>query len=100
MGFFRKILRRAVGLKDDVALPPELSAELFSRLGPETTQTLTVVISELPSISPELRRDVICEFLDLDPRTQTWESSGEILAAVVQDFPERSRELLRKMLRA
>lgn len=45
-----------------MSLPPELTAKLFSELGPEEVQAITLEITQLPSISPRLRQTVIQEF--------------------------------------
>lgn len=45
-----------------MSLPPELSAKLFSELGPEEVQAITLEITQLPSISPGVRQAVIQEF--------------------------------------
>jgi flagellar motor switch protein FliG len=50
-----------------MALPPETSAELFKRLGPEETQAITVEISRLPSISRDVRLAVLVEAM-----TSSW----------------------------
>lgn len=46
-----------------MSLPPEVSAQLFKELGPEEVQAITLEISKLPQISPEVRAQVIEEFL-------------------------------------
>lgn len=46
-----------------MSLPPEASAEIFKELGPEEVQSITMEISKLPQISPEIRAQVIQEFL-------------------------------------
>ncbi len=46
-----------------MSLPPEVSAQLFKELGPEEVQAITLEISKLPQISPEIRAQVIEEFL-------------------------------------
>jgi len=46
-----------------MSLPPEVSAQLFKELGPEEVQAITLEISKLPQISPEVRAQVIDEFL-------------------------------------
>jgi flagellar motor switch protein FliG len=46
-----------------MSLPPEVSAQLFKELGPEEVQAITLEISKLPQISPEVRSQVIDEFL-------------------------------------
>ena len=45
-----------------MSLPPELAAKLFSELGPEEVQAITLEITRLPSISPRVRQTVIHEF--------------------------------------
>ncbi len=47
-----------------MSLPPEMSAQLFSELGPEEVQAITLEITQLPSIAPEIRASVINEFLN------------------------------------
>ena len=39
-----------------MSLPPEKSARLFSELGPETVQRITLAITQLPTITPKWRR--------------------------------------------
>lgn len=47
-----------------MSLPPEMSAQLFSELGPEEVQAITLEITQLPSVPPEVRAEVINEFLN------------------------------------
>lgn len=47
-----------------MSLPPEMSAQLFSELGPEEVQAITLEITQLPTIAPEVRASVINEFLN------------------------------------
>jgi len=49
-----------------MSLPPEDSAQLFSELGPEEVQAITLEITQLPSVSPECRAKVCNEFLTKD----------------------------------
>jgi flagellar motor switch protein FliG len=46
-----------------MSLPPEVSAQLFKELGPEEVHAITLEISKLPPIAPEVRAQVIDEFL-------------------------------------
>ena len=46
-----------------MSLPPEVSAQLFKELGPDEVHAITLEISKLPPISPEVRAQVIDEFL-------------------------------------
>lgn len=46
-----------------MTLPAEVSAQLFKELGPEEVQAITMEISKLPQVSPEVRSQVIEEFL-------------------------------------
>lgn len=46
-----------------MSLPPEISAQLFKELGLEEVHALTLEISKLPPIPPEVRAQVIDEFL-------------------------------------
>jgi len=46
-----------------VSLPPEVSAQVFREFKPEEVQALSLEISKLPNISPEIRAAVIEEFL-------------------------------------
>ena len=46
-----------------MSLPPEVSAQLFKELGPQEVQDITVEISKLPQVPPEVRAQVIEEFL-------------------------------------
>lgn len=47
-----------------MSLPPEVSAQLFKELGPEEVHAITLEISKLPPISPDVRAQVIDEFLN------------------------------------
>lgn len=47
-----------------MTLPPEMSAQLFNELGPEEVQAITLEITQLPTIAPEVRATVINEFLN------------------------------------
>lgn len=47
-----------------MTLPPEMSAQLFNELGPEEVQAITLEITQLPTIAPEVRASVINEFLN------------------------------------
>lgn len=47
-----------------MTLPPEMSAQLFNELGPEEVQAITLEITQLPAIAPEVRAAVIDEFLN------------------------------------
>ena len=47
-----------------MSLPPEMSAQLFSELGPEEVQAITLEITQLPTIAPDVRATVIDEFLN------------------------------------
>lgn len=46
-----------------MSLPPEVSASVFKEFGPEEVQAISLEISKLPQISPEVRSQVIEEFL-------------------------------------
>lgn len=46
-----------------MSLPPEMAAQLFSELGPEEVQAITLEITQLPTIAPEVRAEIINEFL-------------------------------------
>lgn len=46
-----------------MSLPPEVSAQLFKELGPDEVHAITLEISKLPPISPDVRAQVIDEFL-------------------------------------
>ena len=48
-----------------MSLPPEMSAQLFKDLGPDLVRQITLSISRLPPISPEVRAQVIAEVTDL-----------------------------------
>lgn len=45
-----------------MSLPPQSSASVFKELGLETVQQLTIVISKLPPVPPELRDDIVQRF--------------------------------------
>jgi flagellar motor switch protein FliG len=46
-----------------ISLPPEVSAQVFREFGPEEVQAISMEISKLPQISPEVRAQVIEEFM-------------------------------------
>jgi flagellar motor switch protein FliG len=46
-----------------VSLPPEVSAQVFREFAPEEVQQISMEISKLPQISPEVRAQIIQEFL-------------------------------------
>jgi len=46
-----------------VSLPPEVTAQVFKEFGPEEVQAISLEISKLPQISPDVRAKVIEEFL-------------------------------------
>jgi len=46
-----------------VSLPPEVSAQIFREFGPEEVQAISMEISKLPPVSPEVRAMVVQEFL-------------------------------------
>lgn len=47
-----------------MSLPPEVSAQLFKELGPDEVQAITLEISKLPQIRPEVSQAVVREFCD------------------------------------
>lgn len=47
-----------------MSLPPEVSAQIFKDLSQEQVQDITTEISKLPTISPEVRDQVIQEFFN------------------------------------
>lgn len=46
-----------------ISLPPEVSAQVFREFGPEEVQAISQEISKLPQISPEVRAQIIEEFM-------------------------------------
>ncbi|MGE0495331.1 MAG: FHIPEP family type III secretion protein, partial [Vulcanimicrobiota bacterium] len=59
-----------------MSLPPEVSADLFRRMGPELVYQVTIEISKLPQICPRLRHQVVecvfgCDGLDALERLAT-----------------------------
>jgi flagellar motor switch protein FliG len=46
-----------------ISLPPEVSAQVFREFGPEEVQAISMEISKLPQISPEVRAQVMEEFM-------------------------------------
>ena len=77
-----------------MTLPPELCAEMFSLLGPEEVQVLTLAITQLAPISLALRHSVVCEFLDLDEKQIQLAESPFLLARVVSAAPGKAAQLL------
>jgi hypothetical protein len=63
-GALTKGMRLAIVL---MSLPPEVSAQLFKNMGPELVHAITLEISKLPPISPELSQQVISEVTGLVP---------------------------------
>ena len=63
-GALTKGMRLAIVL---MSLPPETSAQLFKNMGPDLVHAITLEISKLPPISPELRQQVIAEVTGLVP---------------------------------
>lgn len=47
-----------------MSLPPEVSAQLFAELGPEEVQAITLEVTQLPNIYPEVREAIVQEFFD------------------------------------
>lgn len=56
-----------------VSLPPEVSAQVFREFPPERIHELSLEISKLPNISPEVRAQVIEEFFQ---STSTGDTAG------------------------
>lgn len=71
-----------------MSLPPEMSAQLFSELGPEEVQAITLEITQLPSIAPEVRASVINEFLNSSDAAPPGAATSQMPAAgmVTQRF--------------
>ncbi|MFP4497690.1 MAG: flagellar motor switch protein FliG [Vulcanimicrobiota bacterium] len=46
-----------------ISLPPEVSAQVFREFGPDEVQAISMEISKLPQISPEVRAQIIEEFM-------------------------------------
>lgn len=59
-----------------MSLPPEVSAQLFKELGPEEVHAITLEISKLPPIPPEVRAQVIDEFLNSSAGSSLSEALG------------------------
>ena len=72
-----------------MSLPPEQSAELFSELSPAEVQAITLEITRLPAVSPELREAVLNEFLQshVSPRARTCFRSIDILEKRMKENP-------------
>jgi flagellar FliG-like protein len=79
-----------------MSLPPEMSAQLFSELQPEEVQAITLEITQLPSISPHLRKAVIEEFLGargVNPIAV--QPIADVLESEVSKSPRQTAEQLR-----
>lgn len=76
-----------------MSLPPELSARLFSELGPEEVQSITLEITQLPTVSPELRQD-LCALLAFQLDGQVGDEPIAQLEASVRANPNRAGSLL------
>jgi len=72
-----------------MSLPPEISAQLFKNFGPDMVHEITLEISKLPEISPQLREQVIVEVTGLVP---------EELESAAKDQVEAMAEFLRRYL--
>lgn len=61
-----------------MSLPPEVSAQLFKELGPEEVHAITLEISKLPPIPPDVRAQVIDEFLNSSAGSSLSEALGGV----------------------
>jgi flagellar motor switch protein FliG len=64
-----------------VSLPPEVSAQVFREFAPEEVQQISLEISKLPQISPEVRAQIIQEFLQTTDFPAAKELAGSFSAA-------------------
>lgn len=65
-----------------MTLPPELTAQLFNELGPAQVDVMTLSIINLPLVSPEMRGQVIGDFLQRLETSEPPETPGTIHLSV------------------
>lgn len=70
-----------------MTLPAEMSAQLFNELGPQEVEAITLEITQLPPIAPEVRASVINEFLN---SSSMGGGSTPMGGGVTQSFPSKS----------
>ena len=70
-----------------MSLPPELSAQLFQEMEPESIQAITLEITHLPSIDQPTRSRIIRRFLEIESEDVPHDSLKMFLASVVSDDP-------------
>lgn len=84
-----------------MSLPPEMSAQLFSELGPEEVQAITLAITQLPSTSPGTRASVLQEFLCSSGgpglKRDVGTSTTEQLESLVKEKPSGTAGLIRSV---
>ena len=74
-----------------MSLPPEVSAQLFKELGPDEVHAITLEISKLPPISPDVRAQVIDEFL----HSSAGSSLSDALEKLAKERPTKVAEMLK-----
>ncbi|MBS2033487.1 hypothetical protein JST97_00755 [bacterium] len=72
-----------------MSLPPELSAQFFKLLGPDTVHAITLAIADLPPIGPQQRLEAIVEVTRLLPAE---------LESVARSEAEKLGEQMRRYL--
>lgn len=77
-----------------MSLPPELSARLFSELGPKSVQGICEQICRLPTVGRSTRARVIRKFLEIEEGNPSMESLQATLESVVGANPARSSQRL------
>lgn len=70
-----------------MTLPAEMSAQLFNELGPQEVEAITLEITQLPPIAPEVRANVINEFLN---SSSMGGGASPMGGGVTQSFPTKS----------
>lgn len=77
-----------------MSLPPELSAQLFSEMGPTSVQRITTEICQLPRVVPSTRARIIRKFLEIEQGNPSTKVLQDTLESVVGANPRRSSQRL------
>lgn len=83
-----------------ISLGPELSALLMKQLSQEDIEQISSTIANTPTVSPEQRKEVIEEFLQLDEAQQYILRGGVKYAREVLEKtlgPQKATEIIRKL---
>lgn len=80
-----------------MSLPPEISRKLFYELGLENVQRITLVITQLPSVSQSTRARVIRKFLEIEESRPSLEALCSILSSVVGASPKKAALRIKRL---